>query len=80
MNNSPEVRSAVERTDKAIQDHEQGTKRLPWNRRMTLKLLRREAEETLRIGEDSEPAKKEPEKEATILSDDPNAVQQHSPG
>ena len=52
---------AVEWTDKVMQEHEKGTgPRLSWNRRMTLKLLRQEAEKTLTIGDDSEPKTEKP--------------------
>ncbi len=46
-------------TDKALKDHEAGTgEQMPWNRRVTLKLLRDEAEALLRPA-DKPPAGKE---------------------
>ena len=45
-------------TDKALREHEQGVKPLPWNRRLTLKLLRQEAE-TLLPNSEKPPATKE---------------------
>ena len=55
---------AVEWTEKVTREHEEGTgPRLSWNRRLTLKLLRQEAQKTLGIGDDSEPKKEEPKQE-----------------
>ena len=36
--------NATEWSDKVLSEHEEGTSTLPWNRRLTLKLLREEAE------------------------------------
>jgi len=46
---------AVAWTDKVMQDHQESTgPRLPWSRRVTLQLLRQEAEKTLEIDNDPE--------------------------
>jgi tetratricopeptide (TPR) repeat protein len=56
---------AVAWTEKTIRDADQGTTDLPWNRRLTLKLLREEAEALLKptqVSPSSKPAAKEKEK------------------
>ena len=40
---------AVAETDKTLREHEQGIAEAPWNRRLTLKLFREEAENRLGI-------------------------------
>jgi len=40
---------AVAETDKTLREHEQGIAAAPWNRRLTLKLFREEAESRLGI-------------------------------
>ena len=55
---------AVAWTDKALREADQGTADLPWNRRLTLKLLREEAEALLKSGpapQSPKPAAKEKE-------------------
>ena len=46
------LQKANEWTDKVVTEHEEGTATLPWNRRLTFKLLREEAEGML--GKDEE--------------------------
>jgi len=52
---------AIEWTDKVLREHEQQTTRMTWNRRLTLKLFRREAESMLEsdAGESSEKSNEE---------------------
>jgi hypothetical protein len=55
------LNKAVERTDRALDEHKrEGGERLSWNRRVTLELLRHEAEELLKGDTERERPKAQP--------------------
>ena len=57
-------------TDRVLREHEDGTgAKLPWNRRLTLKLLREEAQELLKPSGASQQSKPPDEKEKTDSED-----------
>ena len=64
------LKKAVGWTDRVLLEHDKGTAKLSWNRRLTLKLLRKEAEALLKRSDASaQPAppdnKETPEKKKT---------------